>query len=79
MSEGNCLQHLVWTCPSLLFTLSHVNILVQFENSLLLLLFFSFNVLYTFVLLIDMIAFLVFNSVGGAGIECHQCRCMYTQ
>lgn len=29
--------------------------------------FFSFNVLYTFVLLIDMIAFLVFNSVGGAG------------
>lgn len=65
MSEGNCLQHYVWTCPSLLFTLSHVNILVQFENSVII--FFSFNVLYTFVLLIDMIAFLVFNSVGGAG------------
>lgn len=50
-------------------TLSHMNILVQFENSL-----FHFNVLYTFVLLMDMIAFLVFNN---GEIECHQCRCMY--
>lgn len=58
--------------PSPLFffkTLSHMNILVQFENFL-----FHFNVLYTFVLLMDMIAFLVFNS---GEIECHQCRCMY--
>lgn len=71
VSEDNCLQHYVWTSFFFfLFTLCHMFILVQFENSL-----FSFNVLYTFVLLMDMIAFLVFNN---GELECHQCRCMYT-
>lgn len=68
VSEDNCLQHYVWT-SLFVYPLSHVHLGTIWK------LFISFNVLYTFVLLMDMIAFLVFNN---GELECHQCRCMYT-
>lgn len=70
MSEGDSLQHCLENAPpSLFYPFFYMNILVQFEDSL-----FHVNVLYTFVLLMDMIAFLVLNM---GELECHQCRCMY--
>lgn len=73
MSEGDCLQRYVSERPSppfLFFVvfffnfcfvhpLSHEHLGTILKTHL-----FHFNVLYTFVLLMDMIAFLVFNNGG---------------